>query len=300
MTVSGDASLLERILTRLRSDLPLAPDKPEETVETTAYALWHTAAGHPCSAALAIAQLPALDQSQKDRLDKLLERRLAGEPLAYLTGRQAFLGLEFHTSPGALIPRRETELLGTEALRLLGLAHATRPNPKVLDLCTGSGNLAIAIACRFPAAELWAADLEATALELAEQNARHHGVRDRVRLLQGDLFGALSGTTTDQFDLITCNPPYLTTRHAQNMPRDIGAAEPVAAFDGGPFGVSITLRLIREAPRFLAPAGWLCFELGAGQGPMIEKRLRDNSSYVDFHSISDSNGVVRSLCARVA
>jgi release factor glutamine methyltransferase len=194
----------------------------------------------------------------------------------------------------------ETELLGSEALRLLGEIATQVARPRVLDLCTGSGNLAIAMAQRFSAAEVRAADLEQAALELAAKNAAHLGVQHRVHLHQGDLFGALDQSPTRQFELITCNPPYLTSKHAQNMPTEIGAAEPVAAFDGGPFGISITLRLIREAPAFLVPGGWLCFELGAGQGAMLEKRLLGNPAYAHCHSIRDSHGVLRALCARIA
>jgi release factor glutamine methyltransferase len=295
----SDGPRLEQLVERLRALLLLAPDKPEETIEATARALWHTAAGRPCSAARANSEVPALDAHQQSLLASLVERRLAGEPLAYLTGRQEFLGLEFHTAPGALIPRRETELLGAEALRLLETLLPQRSHPKVLDLCTGCGNLAIAIAHHFPMCEVWAADLERPALAVAADNARLLGVAQRIHFSQGDLFAALEGTGAPRFDLVTCNPPYLSSKHAQNMPKEIGAEEPVAAFDGGPFGVSITLRLIREAPQFLLPGGWLCFELGAGQGAMLEKRLRDNSAYSESHNTRDAHGVIRALHARV-
>lgn len=294
------SALFDQLLTGLKTGLVLAPDKPEETFDSTAWALWHAAAGQPRAVTRAKPPLPDLDSAAQARLQSLLTRRLAGEPLAYLTGRQEFLGLEFQVAPGALIPRRETELLGADALRALELIGATHPQPNVLDLCTGAGNIAIAIASRHPAAQVWATDLEADALTIAAENARLHGVADRIRILQGDLFRALEGTRFPAFDLITCNPPYLTTRHAQNMPQEIGGAEPAAAFDGGPFGVSITLRLIKEAPDYLAPGGWLCFELGAGQGAILEKRLRANSAYVECNAKTDGDGTIRALQARIA
>jgi len=294
-----DAGLREELLAQLHAGLTPSPDKPDETVESTLHALWHTAAGAPCSAARASTPLTALNAVSQQQLRELVSRRLAGEPLAYLTGRQQFMGIEFHTAPGALIPRRETEIVGKDALALLHAMLAGHPHPNVLDLCTGSGNLAIALAHHVPAARIWAADLEQPALEVAAANAKLHGLADRIRFLQGDLLDALGGDSARSFDLIVCNPPYLTSKHAQSMPKEIGADEPVAAFDGGPFGVSITMRLVREAPGYLAPGGWLCFELGAGQGAILEKRLRDNPAYVEVHSSSDTHGVVRALRARV-
>lgn len=290
---------LDQLLARLQSDLPLAPDKPEETFESTAWALWYAAAGQPRAVTRARPPLPHLDAAGQARLQDLLARRIAGEPLAYLTGRQEFLGLEFQVAPGALIPRRETELLGSDAVRAVESLLKTRPRPNVLDLCTGAGNIAIALATRFPTCAIWATDLEAEALVVAAHNARLFGVSERIRILQGDLFGALAGEQIPPFDLITCNPPYLSTRHAQNMPQEIGGAEPAAAFDGGPFGVSVTLRLIREAPQYLAPGGWLCFEMGAGQGPMLEKRLRANEAFVECNAKTDEQGTIRALQARV-
>ena len=293
------SQILQRVRAALQAGMSLAPDKPDETVEATAHALWYAAAGRPCGIPRALPPLPQLSGEQAARLDELVARRIAGEPLAYLTGRQDFLGLEFLTAPGALIPRRETELLGTEALRLLAELTATTPAPKVLDLCTGSGNLAVAVANRHPTVEVWAADLEQAALDVAAANARQHQVSSRVHFVRGDLFGALEGAQAPQFDLIMCNPPYLTSRHAQNMPREIGGSEPVAAFDGGPFGVAITLRLIRETPQYLRHGGWLCFEMGAGQGAMLEKRLRDAKTYADVHASMNAEGVIRALHARL-
>lgn len=294
------AEELQCIAATLQAGMSLAVDKPDETIEATARALWFAAAGQPRTIPRAVPPLPDLTEAQRAALRKLVARRLAGEPLAYLTGRQDFLGLEFLTAPGALIPRRETELLGNEALRLLGELAAANASLKVLDLCTGSGNLAVAMASRFAQVEVWAADLEQAALDVASANARQHQVFDRVHCIRGDLFGALSGANAPPFDLITCNPPYLTSRHAQNMPKEIGGSEPVAAFDGGPFGVAITLRLIRETPQYLRRGGWLCFELGAGQGALLEKRLRDAKVYGDIHTGVTPAGVIRALHGRLS
>jgi len=290
----------DALVERLRATLPLAPDKPEETAESTAAALWHAAAGAPVPVTRAKPPTADLDATGVARLEQLVSRRLGGELLGYIVGRQEFMGLEYHVGPGALIPRRETELLGMDAAEVLASILERVPRPNVLDLCTGAGNIAVALAVRCPAARIWATDLEADALRLAADNVRLHDVGDRVQLYQGDLFGALANAGAPKFDLISCNPPYLTTKHATHMPQEIGGGEPTAAFDGGPFGISITLRLIREAPDYLVSGGWLCFELGAGQGEMLEKRIRSNDRYVHCAARTDANGTIRALQARVA
>ncbi len=128
------SAVLDAAIARLTAELPAAPDKPEETPRSTAAALWFAAAGQPRPVTRAAPPLPALDAAGEARFATLLARRLTGEPLAYITGRQEFLGVEFHTAPGALIPRRETELLGEDAL---GVLDKLRKDANVLDLCTG-------------------------------------------------------------------------------------------------------------------------------------------------------------------
>ena len=177
--------------------------------------------------------------------------------------------------PGALIPRQETELLGRAAAALLRRHAQGATSLVVVDVCTGSGNLAAALALVEPTATVYASDLSADAVALARQNMAHLGLGDRVILRVGDLLepfdvDGLRGTV----DLLTCNPPYISTARMDEMPAEIVGHEPALAFDGGPLGMRILLRLIREAPRLLRPGGWLAFEVGAGQGPAVEQRLR--------------------------
>ena len=293
---------LERAVERLRSATVFSPDKPDETPETTARALWFAAAGAPRPVTRTGDAMPALHAEQSKTFEQLLERRVAGEPLGYLTGRQEFMGLEFHCAKGALIPRRETEIVGTVALELAGKLAAERGSIRILDLCTGAGNLAVTLAVKEPRASVWATDLEADAIEVARRNVRLHGVEDRVRLLRGDLFGALASSSeaVGPFDLVVCNPPYIPSSKAKAMPAEVGGFEPSAAFDGGDFGLSILFRLVAEAPGHLAAGAWLCFELGAGQGRMIEKRLAGQGSYTDVRSVPDAAGTARALVARRA
>jgi release factor glutamine methyltransferase len=298
--MSTSSELFERSLERLRVAARFAADKPDETAETTARALWLAAAGTPKAVGRAVASLPELTDAQALTLESMVERRITGEPLAYLVGRQEFMGHEFLTAPGALIPRRETELVGNAALAI-AREQAARGRPvRVLDLCTGSGNLAIALALGEPRVRVWASDLEAAAVAVASRNALLHGVEERVTLLQGDLFGALDGVEPipAPFDLVVCNPPYIPSRKAQSLPMEVGGHEPIAAFDGGDFGLSILLRLVAEAPQHLAPGGWLCFELGAGQGPLVEKRLSARGGYSETRTVADHAGTVRALLAK--
>jgi HemK-like putative methylase len=290
----------QRAVARLRDSAVFTADKPDETPETTARALWYAAAGNPRPATAAALPLPPLSPAQEHALAGLVERRVAGEPLAYLTGRESFLGLEFLTGTGALVPRRETELLGGLALSLAKEIADSESGVRILDLGTGSGNLAVSLAVLEPRARVWACDLEAEAVAVARRNAEFHHVADRVTVAQGDLFGALDRLSPrpGPFDLVVCNPPYLPTHKVQSMPVEVGGFEPAAAFDGGEVGLSILYRLIAEAPAHLVPGGWVCFELGAGMGRVLEKRLAANGGYGEVRKLADQDGMTRAILSR--
>ena len=275
-------------------------DKPEETPASTLRALWLTAAGAPCSAqAAAGRELPPLDAAQQSTLETLVARRLAGTPLAHLTGRQSFMGLELLAGPEALVPRRETELLGYAALELLGRTVAGSGRALVLDVCTGSGNLALALAHHEPSCEVIAGDLSEEALGLARRNAEWTGLADRVRFVCGDLFGPFDDAgLRGAADLIVCNPPYISTTKAAAMPAEIARFEPRLAFDGGAFGISILFRVVAGAPRFLKPGAWLSVEVGAGQGEPMAARLERAGAYATIERVRDDAGTVRALLAR--
>lgn len=290
-------SQFETLRKRIAASFDPLEDKPEETPESTARALYLAAAGIPASteAALEI-PLPELDDGQMTRLEEIVARRLAGEPLAHLTGRQRFMGIDFLASADALVPRKETELLGNLAL---GKVLAAGPAARVIDLCTGSGNLSIAIAVRAPGSDVHAADLAPEAVALARRNAELIGVADRVSFGVGDLFDALprdqlAGTV----DVVMCNPPYISSAKVSAMPDEISNYEPRLAFDGGAFGLNIIGRLLKDAPAFLKPNGWLCFEVGKGQGPYWSKALARNVSYADIETATDAAGDIRALAAR--
>ncbi len=288
------------LLARLQAHLELPPDKPDEDYESTLRALWLAAADRPMSAdAAGKHELPPLTDGQHRQLETWVGERLAGRPLAYITGRQSFMGVDFVVRPGALIPRRETELLGEAALAVLR-GYPEQPVVRCLDVCTGCGNLAIALAIQWPAARFLASDLCEEAVEVARENATLHGLENDLGLFVGDLFEPFAAAEHHQrYDLITCNPPYVSSTNVPQMAAEISGHEPPAAFDGGFGGMAILRRLVAEAPQYLVPGGWLVFEVGAGQGEAVIKRLRARSPFREIDGVCDAAGTVRVVTARL-
>lgn len=217
-----------------------------------------------------------LDDGELDTYRELVRRRGAGEPVAYLTGRKEFYGLEMKVTRDVLIPRPETEMIVDRARELAPRA--------ILDLCTGSGCVAIACAVRLPEAEIVATDLSAAALAVARENAGRHGVSARIRFLEGDLFSALPERRT--FDLIACNPPYVPEGEAV----DVVAFEPKMAVWSGPGGLDLIDRILREAPRWLAPAGTMLMEMGEEQEPAVLERA---GGFAKATVLRDASGAPR-------
>jgi release factor glutamine methyltransferase len=289
-----DKALYRTLHGRLAGALQALPDKPEETPEATLRALWFAATGQPRSVAAAgQGELRPLDGDTARALERLVERRLAGEPLAYLTGRCHFMGLEMLSGPGALIPRAATEILAQACIDLL------QPPARVVDVCTGSGNFAFAIASRFPDADVHCADISAEALALAARNRDHLGL-PRVALHRGDLLAPFGEEFDGTVDLVVCSPPYILSDQVERMAPEIAAHEPRLAFDGGPLGVTVLLRLLEESPRLLRTGGWLAFEAGRSLGPAMARRLDRDRHYDRVRTLTDDRGDVRAILARRA
>src|SRR5438874_5821721 len=276
------------------------PDKPEETPEGLLCALWATACGEPVSVDRAVgAPLPALDKESHERLRELIERRKAGVPLAHLTARQTFLGLEMLAGPEALIPRKETEILGRAALAKIACMAREHGELTVLDVCTGSGNLALAYAYYEPQARVCASDLSADAVEIAKRNVRFTGLEKRVELRVGDLLEPFeSPEFVGRCDFLSCNPPYISTAKVKEMHPEISRHEPEAAFNGGIYGISILMKLVKNAPRFLRPGGWLGFEVGHGQGAGLARQLERNPAFAAVETYCDPGGEIRAILAK--
>lgn len=285
--------------TALQACLQTLPDKPEETALSTLKVLWHLATGKALSVEAAeVTPLTELNAAADARLTDLTAQRLSGVPLAHLSGRQRFMGLEMLTGAAALIPRRETELLGFAALDLLQRMETSVTPFRVVDLCTGSGNLALALAHHEPRARVFAADLSDEAVALARQNATHLGLDERTEFRVGDLLEPFNEPAFHaQVDLLVCNPPYISSQKVDTLAHEIGSFEPRLAFDGGPLGVRIVQRLIREAPAYLRKGGWLAIEVGLGQGPAVLKRLKASGAFQQHRSVTNEHGQIRVLMA---
>lgn len=221
---------------------------------------------------------------QRAAYDALIARRETREPLQYITGEAPFMGLTLGTAPGVLIPRFDTEALCQQALDRL------RGGERVLDLCTGSGALAVALAALRPGIRVAAGDISPLAAALARENAARCGVSVDVRL--GDLFAPFRGET---FDMIVSNPPYIPAGQLAGLQEEV-RREPALALDGGADGLDFYRRIIAEAPRYLAPGGWLLLEFGSDQAADVKALMAR-----DFEEISvfaDLDGHSRGAAGR--
>lgn len=193
----------------------------------------------------------------------LVQRRVDGCPVAYLTGTKEFYLLGFEVTPAVLVPRPDTETLVEHALRPL----KGKPAPRVLDLCTGSGCVAVTIAHNCKPAAVVAVDVSPEAAAVAARNAARHAVADRVTVLTGDLFAPLPAG--DRFDVITANPPYIAHDEFATLPADVRDHEPRLSLDGGPDGLAFYRRIAAEAGAWLRPGGVLLVEVGHTQAAAV-------------------------------
>lgn len=228
----------------------------------------------------------ALTPEQQTAFQAQAARAAAGEPLAYLTGRREFCGLEFTVDRRVLVPRPETELLVDRALAFLD----TLPAPAgadVVDVGTGSGCIAVSLAVQRPAARVTAGDVSAEALQVARLNVERHGVAGRVRLVRADLLAGL-GLAPASVDLMCANLPYIPAETARSLP--VARHEPLLALDGGPDGLDLIRRLLAEAPTCLRPGGCLLLEIEAGQGPAARAEAQAAFPQAAVHVHADLAG----------
>lgn len=212
------------------------------------------------------------------------------------SGLQRFMGVELELAPDVLVPREETELLGRRAEAILRDRSA---EAILVDMCCGSGNLAIGIANSCPQTRAWAADLTDSTVALARRNVARLALQDRITIRQGDLFAALQGDGLEgAVDMIVCNPPYISSARLDSESAHLLENEPREAFDGGPYGISILQRLVREATVFLAPGGWLLFEFGEGQDRQVAALLSRAKSYEQVTFAAMADGKPRVAIAR--
>jgi release factor glutamine methyltransferase len=222
---------------------------------------------------------------QLARFEQLITCRVAREPLAYIVGSKGFRRIELQVDKRVLIPRPETELL-------VAVAKVDRPCG-ILDVATGSGAVALALADELPDATIAAADVSADALAVAAANAERLGVAERVSFHESDLLDSIEGT----FDAITANLPYVTAAEMADLQPEIAMFEPALALDGGDDGLDLVRRLVAAAPVHLKPGGSLALEIGAGQAEQTQSILRENG-FVQTEIHSDLAGHGRVVSGR--
>jgi release factor glutamine methyltransferase len=233
-----------------------------------------------------------LGDGELARYRELIKRRRSGEPIAYILGRREFFALPFRVDAPVLIPRPDTELLVETALNE---SRERSMFGRLLDLCTGSGCVAIAFARERPTWRVTAVDLSRDAVAVARDNAARSGVARTVAVLEGDLFAALAPDA--RFELITANPPYIPSAEVETLELDIRGFEPRLALDGGTDGLEVTRRVISGAAAHLAPGGLLALEIGSEQGAAA-LGLLEAAGFSETRSLRDLGGHERVVCGR--
>jgi release factor glutamine methyltransferase len=233
-----------------------------------------------------------LDQAQRAAFKKLIDRRLQWEPVAYITGRKEFWSFTLEVNSSVLIPRPDTEIIVEEALSICRKIDSSKI--KILDIGTGSGTIAIALAKEMPHAKVVATDISETALNLAQKNAVALGLQDKIEFKLGNLFEPVDGL----FDIIVCNPPYISARDYEKLPAGVKDYEPREALWAGKSGLEFYEKLIYQAADFLQKNGWLLLEIGAKQEDDVRGIMEVTGFYDSLEMSRDYAGLPRVIKAR--
>jgi release factor glutamine methyltransferase len=209
-----------------------------------------------------------VSEEVRTRFREMVKRRAEGTPVAYLLGRREFYSLNFAVTPDVLIPRPETEFAVIAVLDHLKQRPADGPPPRIVDVGTGSGAIAVTVAKHAPSALVTAIDISPQALQVAQSNAEAHGVIERLSFVESDLLGALPAAS--RFDIVVSNPPYVSRAELEQLSPEVRNHEPHLALVSGETGTEVIARLIPQAAERLLPGGWLIIEIS----PMIETQVR--------------------------
>ena len=226
--------------------------------------------------------------AMEEKLDQLVQRRIAGEPVAYIIGEWEFYGLTLTVNQDVLIPRMDTEVLAERAILL---ARAAGEGARVLDLCAGSGCVGLAVATNVPQCRVVLADISEAALKICKQNIRRCDLNARVTCVQADALQPPDGALWD-FDVIACNPPYIPTGDLAGLDPSVRDFEPRSALDGGPDGLDFYRAVTSQWGPALRLGGSLLFEVGIGQAPDVEN-LMTEYGFTDIQSSQDTQGIWR-------
>jgi release factor glutamine methyltransferase len=239
-----------------------------------------------------------LKEGEKESLEKMIQRRISGEPLQYILEHQEFWSIDFKVDPRVSIPRPETELLVEQSLLILS-GNSLRGIPSVLEIGTGSGAIAIALAKEVKNIFLVATDISREALVLAKENAESEGVRHQIEFVNGDLFGPLRPSKgREPFDLILSNPPYIVRPEIGSLAKEVRDYEPIVALDGGEDGLDFYRRIISGAPFYLREGGWLLLEIGQGQREKVAEQIERRGAFLKPQILLDLSGLERVVKAQ--
>jgi release factor glutamine methyltransferase len=230
-------------------------------------------------------------EDSRQRFKSLIRQRIEGCPVAYLVGRKEFYSLEFEVTRAVLIPRPDTETVVDECLKLA----KEMPEPTVLDIGTGSGCLAVAVAKYCKQARVTAIDVSAEALQVAARNAAKHSVAERIHFVPGDLYGPLPDG--ERFDFVLSNPPYVPHDDIAGLAAGVRDFEPHLALDGGRDGLEMLGRLVSGAPARLKPGGYLIVEIGSPQEKPAREQIQAVQGFALAKTVHDSSGHPRVLRA---
>jgi len=239
-----------------------------------------------------------VEGKEKEGLEKLIDRRISGEPLQYILGRQEFWSIDFKVDCRALIPRPETELLVEQALWVLSEKHSGG-TPRVLEIGTGSGIIAISLARERKDVLVVASDISGDALFLAKENARSEGVLEQIKFIQGDLFGPFRFSRgKEPFDLILSNPPYIARTDIETLARETRDYEPMIALDAGEDGLLFYRSIVSQASLYLREGGWLLLEVGENQAGKVSDFIEKGGDFSKPGRLRDLSGIERVVKAQ--
>ena len=231
-----------------------------------------------------------------DSFENAIAELKQNRPIQYILGKAQFLGLTLHINHHVLIPRPETELLVES---IVHYCHRL-DNPVIADIGTGSGCIAVSAALALPHATIYATDCSSSALRVAEDNVTRHQVQERVHLIEGDLFHPLNKIgVRGQVSAVVSNPPYIADAEWSELQPEVGAFEPRLALDGGPDGLNVVNRLVRNAPSWLKPEALLVVEVGRGQAERVTRLATNMDEYDRVWVRQDHAGIDRVVCMTV-
>ncbi len=220
-----------------------------------------------------------ITREERDLFVKNVKRLILGEPLQYVMGYQEFMKLKFLVNRNVLIPRQDTEILVEEVIKIAEKIE----NPEILDLCTGSGAIAVSIAKYCKDARITAVDISEKAIEIAKKNAKFNGVLSKIEFIESDMFKKLKKR---KFDIIVSNPPYIPTNEILKLSKDV-QNEPKLALDGGKTGLDFYEKIAKDGDKYLNNQGFICLEIGYDQKIKVKTILESEHKYVNIRCIKD-------------